>query len=65
MFFSGRSSTYNLFITQFLSEYLVRRGQIDVIYTDVSKRFDQIDHDIIYNKLTNIGFSHNAVDFFK
>ena len=46
-FVSGRSTVTNLCcITQYLSESIDDKHQCDVIYTDFSKAFDQLDHGI-------------------
>ncbi|XP_063922065.1 uncharacterized protein LOC135136626 [Zophobas morio] len=51
-FMTGRSTVTNLAVlTQDLSESLDRRGQIDVIYTDFSRAFDAISHNILLVKL--------------
>lgn len=57
-FMSGRSTTTNLLhITQFISEAVDNREQIDVIYTDLSKAFDVIDHSLLICKLDSFGLS--------
>lgn len=44
------------------SDVLDGRGQINAIYTDFSKSFDQTDHEILLHKLyNNIGFSENVL----
>ena len=56
-FFSGRSTVTNLVsIIQFIANALNKSGQVDVIYTDFSKAFDKLDHDLLLKKLSNFGF---------
>ena len=44
-FMEGRSTVTNLICkTQYINEVLDRRGQVDVIYTALSKAFDRLDH---------------------
>jgi hypothetical protein len=51
-FFRGRSTSTNLScISHFISAALDKNTQVDVIYTDFSKAFDRIDHNILLNKL--------------
>lgn len=60
-FISGRSTVTNLVIkTQYISEVLDQRGQVDVIYTDFSKAFDKLDHKILLHKLQYLNIS---IDF--
>ena len=40
------------------------RGQIDVVYTDFSKAFDRVDHKLLIDKLSHIGFSNSLLNFF-
>ncbi|KAK9886313.1 hypothetical protein WA026_015824 [Henosepilachna vigintioctopunctata] len=62
-FMKNRSTVTNLAcITHSLSETLNDRGQIDVIYTDIQKAFDQIDHRILLSKLKAIGFSSQLLN---
>lgn len=64
-FFEGRSTVSNLiYSTQYISSVLDNRGQVDVIYTDFSKAFDRIGHDIILGKLSRFGFSELLLSFF-
>lgn len=61
-FMRGRSTITNLTcLTQFVSETLDDAGQVDVIYTDFSKAFDRIDHNIILFKLGSLGFSDSLM----
>lgn len=57
-FMSGRSTITNLAsVTQYISESLDNRGQVDVVYTDISRAFDTISHPILLKKLSAFGFS--------
>ena len=52
------STVTNLVIkTQYISEVLDQRGQVDVIYTDFSKAFDKLDHNILLHKLQHLNIS--------
>ena len=56
-FLAGRSTVTNLVqICQYISSSLDSGSQVDVIYTDLSKAFDSIDHKILARKLDSFGF---------
>lgn len=58
-FMRGRSTATNLLeITQFLHENQ-KDNQIDVIYFDYSKAFDQVRHDILAAKLSETGMPYS------
>lgn len=64
-FVSNRSTVSNLAtFSHFVSNELDNKCQVDVIYTDFSKAFDKVDHDLLCEKLLNIGFSNQLVSFF-
>mgnify|MGYP005983777977 FL=1 len=64
-FMKKRSTTTNLMcFTQDVSEILDDNGQVDVIFTDFQKAFDQIDHFILLKKLRLMGFSNSMVQLF-
>ena len=52
-------------ITQNISEILDFQGQVDVIYTDIQRALDQIDHFSLLSKLRIIGFSNNLIALFE
>lgn len=65
-FVSRRSTVTNLIcISQYLREVVDRRGQVDVIYTDLAKAFDRLDHAILLQKLLSFGFSPRLLEFFR
>ena len=51
--------------TQYVSDVLDNGGQTDVIYIDLSKAFDTIDHNILLKKLSFVGLSPGMVAFFR
>ena len=62
----GRSTTTNLIcVTQFIAESFNMQSQTDIIYTDFSKAFDKLDHNLITHKLSAFGLSDSLVNFFK
>lgn len=57
-FVPGRSTSTNLVLfTQFVAESIDAGLQVDTVFTDFSKAFDQIDHGIILDKLRSVGMS--------
>lgn len=57
-FVLGRSVSTNLLcVTQFVAEALDDRSQVDVIYLDLTKAFDRIDHCLLLSKLDCIGLA--------
>ena len=45
-------------------EQLEQKNQVDIIYTDFRKAFDQVDHDVILRKLSEFGASPTTLKFF-
>lgn len=65
-FVRGRSTITNLACkSQFICESLDGGGQVDVIYTDMSKAFDRISHDRLCSKLRGFGFSDSFARLIK
>nr|CAI5855778.1 unnamed protein product [Callosobruchus analis] len=61
-FVKKRSTVTNLFCTtQFISENIDFRAQLDIIYTDFSKAFDRIDHSILLNNISDFGVTGNLL----
>lgn len=65
-FMRGRSTTSNLInFINYTSTVMDKGGQVDVIYTDMTKAFDKIDHTKLINKLKTFCLSDNLVSFFE
>ncbi|KAL1446614.1 hypothetical protein WDU94_003526, partial [Cyamophila willieti] len=61
-FVTGRSTVTNLVeFCHYTSTAMAEYSQVDVIYTDIQKCFDQIFHSSITNKLKSSGFSFPLV----
>ncbi|CAF4761859.1 unnamed protein product [Pieris macdunnoughi] len=64
-FIKGRSTTSNLILcSDFISDSMANGSQVDVIYTDYSKCFDKIDHNILLSKLSSMGIRGNLFRWF-
>lgn len=65
-FIPGRSTTTNLFVvTQFIYDHLDNSSQVDVIYTDFSRAFDRLNHNLLFNKFHRFRFSKQLINLFK
>jgi hypothetical protein len=65
-FVKGKSTCTNLLeFTQYISNGLDNGEQIDVIYTDLSKAFDVVNHGLLLQKLSRFGLCNDIVSFFK
>jgi hypothetical protein len=61
-FIKGRSTVTNLMdFTQFVSKALDKRLQVDVIYTDLTKAFDHVNHCIMLSKLRTFGLCDELI----
>lgn len=64
-FVSGKSTASNLMeFTNFVSQSLEQHGQVDVIYTDLTKAFDRVNHKILLSKLEKYGVTGNLLRWF-
>jgi hypothetical protein len=65
-FVSLRSTITNLVcITDYITNALDNNTQVDVIYTDFSKAFDKLNHNILLSKLSAFGFSPSLLYLIK
>ena len=65
-FLTGKSTSTQLvdFVT-YLYNTLEHSGQTDVIYTDFSKAFDSVSHDLLLHKLVTFGFNGNLLNWLR
>ena len=65
-FVGGRSTCTNLVaFTEFLVNAIDSGGQVDVVYTDFSRAFDCVPHDILLDKLSAYGITGNLLAWLK
>ena len=61
-FMPGRSFTSQLVgVLDKIGKVLDRGEQIDVIYLDMTKAFDKVNHELLINKLRRFGFKTNLL----
>ena len=61
-FLPDRSTITNLCIfCEHVSNAILNKQQLDVIYTDCAKAFDKVDHGILIRKLKDLGFSGRSL----
>ncbi|KAL0879152.1 hypothetical protein ABMA27_002946 [Loxostege sticticalis] len=64
-FLKGRSTVSNLvLLNSYLTEAMDSGSQVDVVYTDYSKAFDRIQHNLLLRKLQRIGISGDLLRWF-
>lgn len=65
-FVTGKSTLTNwLEFPMHITESIMNNGQLDVIFTDFLKAFDQVSHRLLLLKLQNFGIRCNILQWFK
>lgn len=65
-FFKKRSTVTNLMAyTDKIQQCLEDGGQVDVIYTDFSKAFDKVNHQLLLDKLDSLGVGGSILQWFR
>lgn len=65
-FFKKRSTITNLLAyTDNLQQCLEDGGQVDVIFTDFSKAFDKVNHELLLQKLDSLGVGGSVLSWFQ
>ena len=65
-FFTGKSCTTNLIeALDNIGSLLDSGNQIDVIYLDMSKAFDKVNHELLLSKLSKLGFGGGLLQWFR
>lgn len=64
-FLEGRSTITNLYIYSNIIRALENGASVHTIYTDFSKTFDRVDHNILLDKLYRYGFTGTTHDWFR
>lgn len=65
-FVPEQSTASNLCVfNDFCSDAIENKKQLDVIFTDVEKAFDRVNHQLLLRKLVSIRFFKNVVAFYQ
>lgn len=63
-FLKNRSTSTNLVsFSHFISSNIESKGQVDVIYTDFSKAFGILNHNLLISKLNSLGIKNKLLDW--
>lgn len=64
-FVVGKSTLTNLIeYSNYLAESTARGGQVDTIYSDFAKAFDQVSHNLLLQRLKNYGIDGDLLSWF-
>ena len=64
-FTKGRSTVSNLLVyTEYIMRHLSERIDVHALYTDFSKAFDMVNHEVLLLKLGKYGLSGNLLNWF-
>lgn len=65
-FRNGRSTVTNLLTTDcYLAEWCNSGDEFDIIAFDLTKAFDRVQHNIVLQRLMQLGFHHSTVKWFQ
>ena len=65
-FLRKRSTLTNLLnFTHYVSNVLSNKGQVDVLYLDMEKAFDKVDHKVLLSCLSYYGCDNKTISFFR
>ncbi len=65
-FVTKKSTLTNLLeFTTRITDSILDGGQLDIIFTDFSKAFDQVSHELLLLKLQNFGIKSNILQWFR
>lgn len=64
-FIKNKSTLSNLILfTSFITNAFTVNSQVTAIYTDYSKAFDTVNHEILIQKLSSFGMNNNYLNWF-
>jgi hypothetical protein len=65
-FVAGKSTLSNLLLySDYISDALTKGLQVDCVYTDFSKAFDTVDHEVLLRKIELVGIGDSLLSWFR